>query len=76
MIDNTDAKLTEQAMRQSEQKVASVFHHCPDMLVLANCADGRFLAVNSPDAQQLRIPPDDARRNTPTAPRRPPPPPP
>ncbi len=66
MIDITEAKLTEQAMRLSEQKFASVFHHCPDMVVLANGADGRFLAVNSTFEQQIGIAADDAIGKTAT----------
>lgn len=66
MIDITEAKLTEQAMRLSEQKFASVFHHCPDMVVLANGADGRFLAVNNTFEQQIGIAADDAIGKTAT----------
>ncbi|MGV8677872.1 hypothetical protein ACV356_32655, partial [Pseudomonas aeruginosa] len=59
MIDITEAQLTEQAMRLSEQKFASLFHHCPDMEVLANCADGRFLAGKSTFEQHIGIAADD-----------------
>ncbi len=66
MIDITEAKLTEQALRLSEQKFASVFHHCPDMVVLANAEDGRLLAVNSTFEQQIGIAADDALGKTAT----------
>lgn len=66
MIDITETKHTEQALRLSEQKFASVFHHCPDMVVLANGADGRFLAVNSTFEQQIGIAATEALGKTAT----------
>lgn len=47
MIDISEAKQTEQALRLSEQKFASVFQQCPDILIIARRADGVLLEVNS-----------------------------
>ncbi|AYC31313.1 bifunctional diguanylate cyclase/phosphodiesterase [Pseudomonas cavernae] len=55
MIDVTEAKQTEQALRLSEQQFTSVFHHCPDILVIASREDGRLLTVNRTFEQQLGI---------------------
>ncbi|AGI22364.1 hypothetical protein H681_02410 [Pseudomonas sp. ATCC 13867] len=66
MIDITEAKQTEQALRLSEQKFASVFHHCPDIIVLAQRADGRLLAVNSTFEQQIGVPASEALGKTST----------
>ncbi|WP_069862301.1 bifunctional diguanylate cyclase/phosphodiesterase [Pseudomonas citronellolis] len=66
MIDITEAKRTEQALRLSEQKFASVFHHCPDIIVLARRIDGRLLAVNSTFEQQVGIPASEALGKTAT----------
>ena len=41
MIDISEAKRTEEALRLSEQKFASVFRQCPDILVIARLLDGR-----------------------------------
>ncbi|WP_374441805.1 EAL domain-containing protein [Pseudomonas panipatensis] len=66
MIDITEAKRTEQALRLSEQKFASVFHHCPDIIVLACLEDGSLLAVNSTFEQQIGIPANEALGRTAT----------
>ena len=55
LIDITDTKRTEHALALSEQKFASVFHSCPDILVLLNVHDGRLLAVNNTFEQQFGI---------------------
>ncbi len=55
MIDISDAKQTEQALRLSEQKFASVFQQCPDILVIARRADGCLLEVNRAFEQQTGI---------------------
>ncbi|MCU9949526.1 bifunctional diguanylate cyclase/phosphodiesterase [Pseudomonas sp. PDM13] len=55
MIDITDAKHTEHALRLSEQKFASVFHNCPDLIALAHRADGRLLDVNQTFEQQTGL---------------------
>jgi diguanylate cyclase (GGDEF)-like protein/PAS domain S-box-containing protein len=46
MIDVTETKQIEQALRLSEQKFASVFQQCPDILVIARREDGCLLEVN------------------------------
>jgi diguanylate cyclase (GGDEF)-like protein/PAS domain S-box-containing protein len=55
LIDITETKRTEQALALSEQKFSSVFHSCPDIIVLLDQQDGRFLAVNSTFEQKLGI---------------------
>ncbi|MCY1347013.1 PAS domain S-box protein [compost metagenome] len=55
MIDITEAKQTERALRLSEQQFASVFHHSPDIQVIALREDGRLLKVNHTFEQQLGI---------------------
>ncbi|RJG12290.1 EAL domain-containing protein [Pseudomonas cavernicola] len=55
MIDVTETKQTEQALRLSEQKFASVFQQCPDMLVIARRSDGCLLEVNNSFEQQTGI---------------------
>jgi len=66
MIDITEAKQTEQALRLSEQKFASVFHHCPDIIVLARRVDGTLLAVNSTFEQQIGLPASEVLGKTAT----------
>ncbi|MBC7210806.1 MAG: PAS domain S-box protein, partial [Pseudomonas sp.] len=46
MIDISETKHTEDALRLSEQKFASVFQQCPDILVIARHSDGCLLEVN------------------------------
>ncbi|MBT8769164.1 bifunctional diguanylate cyclase/phosphodiesterase [Metapseudomonas boanensis] len=60
MVDITEAKQTEQALRLSEQKFASVFHNCPDIIVIARRSDGTLLAVNHTFEQQIGISAQDA----------------
>jgi diguanylate cyclase (GGDEF)-like protein/PAS domain S-box-containing protein len=55
MIDITEAKHTEDALRLSEQKFATVFHHCPDVIALARRSDGRLLDVNQTFEQQTGL---------------------
>lgn len=55
MIDITEAKDTEHALRLSQQKFASVFHNCPDVIALARRQDGRLLDVNRTFEQQTGI---------------------
>src|SRR5690606_22659122 len=43
MVDISDAKQTEQALRLSEQKFASVFQQCPDILIITRRVDGVLL---------------------------------
>ena len=46
LLDITDRKRTEEALRQSEQHFAAVFQASPDMLTLLRLDDGRFVDVN------------------------------
>ena len=60
LIDNLssvagDARKTEEAQRLSEQKFASVFRQCPDILVIARLSDGRLLEVNQAFEEQLGL---------------------
>ncbi|MDM8350845.1 EAL domain-containing protein [Pseudomonas sp. sp1636] len=64
MVDISEAKQVEQALRLSEQKFASVFQQCPDILVIARRADGRLLDVNNAFEQQTGIPVSEALGKT------------
>ncbi|KIQ59434.1 bifunctional diguanylate cyclase/phosphodiesterase [Pseudomonas fluorescens] len=55
MIDISEAKRTEEALRLSEQKFASVFRQCPDILVIARLLDGCLLEVNSAFEEQIGL---------------------
>src|SRR5690606_18692837 len=55
MVDISEAKQTEQALRQSEQKFASVFQQCPDILIIASRVDGVLLEVNTAFTEQTGI---------------------
>nr|WP_298144467.1 EAL domain-containing protein [uncultured Pseudomonas sp.] len=55
MIDISEAKQTEHALRFSEQKFASVFQQCPDILVIARHEDGRLIEANKAFEQQTGI---------------------
>lgn len=55
MIDITEAKHTEEALRQSEGKFASVFAQCPDILVIARLSDGCFLEANRAFVEQIGL---------------------
>ncbi|MCK9799138.1 EAL domain-containing protein [Pseudomonas sp. MAFF 302030] len=55
MIDISEAKRTEEALRLSEQKFASVFQQCPDILVIARLSDGCLLEVNNAFEEQIGL---------------------
>ncbi|YCA02584.1 EAL domain-containing protein [Pseudomonas sp. AK106] len=57
MIDISEAKQTEEALRLSEGKFASVFAQCPDMLVIARLSDGCFLEANPAFLEQIGVSP-------------------
>jgi diguanylate cyclase (GGDEF)-like protein/PAS domain S-box-containing protein len=59
MIDISEAKQTEEALRLSEGKFASVFAQCPDMLVIARLSDGCFLEANPAFVEQIGVSLDD-----------------
>ncbi|MGQ7960749.1 EAL domain-containing protein [Pseudomonas sp. SP16.1] len=66
MVDISETKQTEQALRLSEQKFASVFQQCPDILVIARRADGVLLEVNAAFTEQTGIPLEQAIGKTAT----------
>ncbi len=45
-LDITERRAAEQALRQSEEKFAKMFHSSPDMIVLTRLSDGRYIDVN------------------------------
>lgn len=53
LMDIQEQKASELALRTSEQKFSSVFHNCPDSIVLASATDGVLLAVNQTFEQQF-----------------------
>ncbi|NBA97711.1 EAL domain-containing protein [Pseudomonas sp. R5(2019)] len=55
MIDISETKKTEEALRLSEQKFASVFKQCPDILLIARLSDGYLLEVNSAFEEQIGL---------------------
>ncbi|WP_300653083.1 EAL domain-containing protein [Pseudomonas sp.] len=56
MVDISEAKQAELDLRLSEQKFASVFQQCPDMLMIMRRADGCLLEANDAFEQQTGIP--------------------
>ncbi|HDS1734369.1 EAL domain-containing protein [Pseudomonas sp. BP8] len=57
MIDISETKHTEDALRLSEQKFASVFQQCPDILLIARHSDGCLLEVNEAFEEQIGLSP-------------------
>ena len=55
MIDISETKQTEEALRRSEGKFASVFAQCPDILVIARLSDGCFLEANQAFVEQIGL---------------------
>lgn len=55
MIDISETKRTEEALQLSEQKFASVFQQCPDILVIARLSDGCLLEVNEAFEEQIGL---------------------
>ncbi|WP_053156324.1 bifunctional diguanylate cyclase/phosphodiesterase [Pseudomonas sp. Pf153] len=66
MIDISEAKRTEEALRFSEQKFASVFRQCPDILVIARLMDGCLLEVNKAFEEQIGLSAEDVVGQTAT----------
>ncbi|UZE23274.1 EAL domain-containing protein [Pseudomonas sp. B21-056] len=66
MIDISEAKRTEEALRLSEQKFASVFRQCPDILVIARLWDGCLLEVNKAFEEQIGLSADEVLGKTAT----------
>ncbi len=52
MTDISDIKQTEEALRLSEDRFASVFAHCPDIMVIASLIDGQILEANKAFVEQ------------------------
>jgi len=66
MIDISETKQTEDALRLSEQKFASVFKQCPDILVIARLSDGCLLEANKAFEEQIGIAVEDVIGKTAT----------
>lgn len=66
MIDISEAKHTEDALRLSEQKFASVFQQCPDILLIARHSDGCLLEVNEAFEEQIGLSPSEVVGRTAT----------
>ncbi|MCD5977626.1 EAL domain-containing protein [Pseudomonas sp. CDFA 611] len=66
MIDISETKQTEEALRLSEGKFASVFAQCPDILVIASLVDGAVLEANTAFVDQIGFPVEDIIGRTPT----------
>ncbi len=66
MIDISETKRTEDALRLSEQKFASVFQQCPDILLIARHSDGCLLEVNEAFEEQIGLTPSQVIGRTAT----------
>lgn len=66
MIDISETKLIEEALRLSEGKFASVFAQCPDILVIASLVDGTLLEANKAFVEQVGLRAEDVIGKTPT----------
>lgn len=66
MIDISETKRTEDALRLSEQKFASVFQQCPDILLIARHSDGCLLEVNEAFEEQIGLTPNQVIGRTAT----------
>lgn len=66
MIDISETKQTEEALRLSEGKFASVFAQCPDILVIASLVDGTVLEANTAFVDQIGLPVEEIIGRTPT----------
>ncbi|QCI10343.1 EAL domain-containing protein [Pseudomonas putida] len=66
MIDISETKRTEDALRLSEQKFASVFQQCPDILLIARHSDGVLLEVNEAFEEQIGLSPGQVIGHTAT----------
>ncbi len=66
MTDISDIKQTEEALRLSEDRFASVFAHCPDIMVIASLIDGQILEANKAFVEQSGITAEEAIGKTPT----------
>ncbi len=55
LLDMSEIKLTEQALKASEQKFSSVFINSPDLMVIARRETGQIITVNRAFEEQLGI---------------------
>ncbi|MEE5101657.1 EAL domain-containing protein [Pseudomonas alliivorans] len=66
MTDISDSKKTEEALRVSEDRFASVFAHCPDIMVIASLIDGQILEANKAFVEQTGLTAEEVIGKTPT----------
>ncbi|MCI8208464.1 diguanylate phosphodiesterase [Pseudomonas sp. S25] len=66
MIDISETKQIEEALRLSEGKFASVFAQCPDILIIASLLDGTLLEANTAFVEQIGLQANDVIGKTPT----------
>ncbi|WP_183136023.1 bifunctional diguanylate cyclase/phosphodiesterase [Pseudomonas viridiflava] len=66
MTDINDSKQTEEALRLSEDRFASVFAHCPDIMVIASLVDGQILEANNAFVEQTGLTAEEAIGKTPS----------
>ncbi|WP_050586069.1 MULTISPECIES: EAL domain-containing protein [Pseudomonas syringae group] len=66
MTDISDSKGTEEALRLSEDRFASIFAHCPDIMVIASLIDGQILEANKAFTEQSGLTAEEAIGKTPT----------
>ncbi|MCQ9468788.1 EAL domain-containing protein [Pseudomonas alliivorans] len=66
MTDISDSKKTEEALRVSEDRFASVFAHCPDIMVIASLIDGQILEANKAFIEESGLTAEEAIGKTPT----------
>ena len=66
LVDIQQQKASELALRTSEQKFSSVFHNCPDSIVLADAGDGTLLSVNRTFEEQFGFSAEEAVGRNPT----------
>ena len=66
MIDISDSKQTEEALRLSEFKFASVFAQCPDIMMIARLSDGCILDANRAFTEQIGLAAEEAIGKTPS----------
>ncbi|RRV04782.1 EAL domain-containing protein [Pseudomonas sp. v388] len=60
MIDISDSKQAEEALRLSEGKFASVFARCPDIMMIARLSDGCILDANRAFTEQIGLSAEEA----------------
>ena len=66
MIDISDSKQAEEALRLSEGKFASVFAQCPDIMMIARLSDGSILDTNKAFVEQTGLTAEEVVGKTPS----------